>query len=114
MSSRSRWASGKPPVVVWYKDTSQRLELQELTDETSGLAVTTATVTANLYDGDGDPIGGISNPVSLSHVASGTYRYVLPDDADIEAGQRVEIQWLADDGAGRKAKWVRRAEVQYA
>lgn len=113
MASRSRYAN-PATVKVWNPKSSQPVELQSLTDRLTGAAITTATVTANLYDEDGNAISGISNPVTLSHVGSGTYRYVAPYDVGVEHGDRVTIEWTADDGPGRRQFWRRTVEVQYA
>lgn len=113
MPSRSRYAN-PPPILAWYKGHNERLELQSLTDDTTGVAVTTATVTANLYDTNGSAISGITNPVTLDHVANGLYRKILPTNAGVEVGDRVTAEWTANDGALRVGFWRRTIEVQYA
>jgi hypothetical protein len=63
---------------IWYVDSTMILELRNLTDGITGDPVTTATVTATLLDSTGAQVSGITWPISLVHVAEGTYRGAAP------------------------------------
>lgn len=112
-ASRSRW-SGEPPVLVLYVSSDQFLELQELIDGATGDPVTTATVEAVLKGSGGSPVSGVPNPLTMSHVASGTYRGLVPDTAVLSVGDRVTAEITADDGANRRGYWRRTLQVEYA
>lgn len=111
--SQSRF-SNEPPVLVYYYKSDRRLEVQSLTDKTTDLPVTGATVTAVVKDEAGSPVTGIDNPLTLSHVASGTYRAILPDTASATVTDRWTAEITADDGANRKKTWIRVITVEYA
>jgi hypothetical protein len=63
-----------------YIDNSNVVELTELTNSATGLAITTATVTVTLYDSAGVVVTGQTFPAAMSHVSAGTYRATLEDD----------------------------------
>ena len=89
------------------------LELQALTDAVTGAAITTATVTARVTDAAGVSIGGATWPVTLAHVAAGTYRGLLPYGMVIP-GAPVMVEVTADAGAGRRSVWSVLATVSSA
>jgi len=89
------------------------LELRDLKDE-AGLAVTTATVTAQLHDEDGAAIG---SAIPIAHVSSGLYRGVIPDalwsgdPPALAPGKMVRIVVVADAGADKHLERVLRAVI---
>ena len=78
--------------------------LTGVTDSITGLAVTTATVTATIEDLAGDELTGVSFPLTLPHVGSpdGTYRVNVSDSLVTTPGQVVKIIVIIDDGADRR------------
>lgn len=72
------------PLTIYIGNTSI-IELQNLTNSVTGLAVTNATVVVTLTDGAGDEVSGQTWPVTLTHVAAGTYRATLENDIDLVA-----------------------------
>lgn len=80
--------------------------LTGMTDGITGVAVTTATITADLFDLAGTQLTGITLPVSLPHVGTpdGTYRGNIGDglSASTSPGQTIKIKLDIDDGANRK------------
>lgn len=103
-----------PPEMVFHYGNDQLLQLLDLTDKLTELAVTTATVTAVIKDEDDNPISGIPNPLTLTHAGSGIYRGIVPDDATLSHGQRIIVEITADDGTDRKGFWKRGGVVLFA
>ena len=70
-----------------------------ITDAITGMPVTDATVTAQLYDSSGAAHG---SQISLSHVSSGLYRGTLPDTASpsMVAIREYELVCTATSGSG--------------
>jgi len=69
-----------PCADLIYIDNSNVVELTELTNSTTGVAITNATVTVSLYDSAGAVVTGQTFPATMSHVSAGTYRATLEDD----------------------------------
>lgn len=75
------------PYHVIYLDNDNLIEFSAgnyLTDAEDGTAVTGATVTAQLAEADGTPVG---SSITMSAVAGedGNYRGTIPDDLDLSA-----------------------------
>jgi hypothetical protein len=64
------------------------IELQDLTNTTTAEAVTNATVTVTLETPQGEDVTGQAWPLTLSHVADGTYRATIESDVAIVANRR--------------------------
>lgn len=73
--------------LVIYCGNTTILELQELTNTLTDAAVTNATVTATIETAQGTDVTGQTFPLTLSHVAAGTYRGTIENDLAIVAGR---------------------------
>jgi len=85
------------------------LELQDLTNSVSGAVITTATVVATLTDSKGVEVVGQTWPVTLAHIATGTYRATLENDLTLTANRAYTATidaTLAGVGVGH---WVKTA-----
>ena len=77
------------------------VEVQTLTDVVADTAITSALVTVTLKDSDGVNITGETWPLSMTHVAAGTYRTTLSDSLGLTVDTTVTGLFVADDGAGK-------------
>ena len=74
-----------------------RIALESLTDDATGLAVTTATVTHTLRDAAGTVVTGETDR-ACPHDADGTYRATLPADLAITVGRAYVGTYEVDIG----------------
>jgi hypothetical protein len=83
------------------------LELRGLKDSLTEAFINDADVTVTLKDEDGDEIGSVSWPISMSYVVNsdGDYRGVLSADLPLIAGTCYVAHIDADDGADRDGHW---------
>ena len=88
-----------------YYNSDNTAEVRYLTDSITGELVETATVTITLTDTSDVEIVGATWPLTMPHVANGTYRVNLPDTLTLTKGQEVKAIYTADDGAGRHREW---------
>ncbi len=69
-------------VFAWYDGTTMLVELgttsEPLTDELTGVAVTSATVTLRVMTAAGVDVAGPTWPLALPHVGGGVYRAAVP------------------------------------
>lgn len=87
------------------------VEVLGLADQ-DGTAITTATVTVNLYNDDTDAL--IAGPISLTHDADGDYRGNIPDTTVLTTCTTVRAEFTADDGAGWHLEWQRTYDAVYS
>ena len=82
------------------------IELRGLKNATSGQAITTATVSITLTEKiTGTAVSGVTWPLSLTHVASGTYRGNIPDDAVLNRALSYIGTIIADNGVNQHREW---------
>jgi hypothetical protein len=89
-----------------YVNNSNVVEWQSLTNSVTSTADTGASVTLTITDNAGAEITGETWPVTLSHVAAGTYRYTLADDIAITAGSRYTMTFNATGSGGEKGERI--------
>lgn len=100
-------------VRVIFEGNDTYLTVSSLTDTADDSIVTTATVTATLFEDDKTTeVPGPTWPLTLSHIAAGLYRVVLPDTTGFRRGHDYHARILANDGAGRLGSWLVPARVQ--
>jgi len=75
-----------------------------VTNQTNGLPVNDATVTATLYDDAGVPVTGTDWPVTLTRVpdADGVYRAVLPHTLALVDRARYRVEATIEDTGGNR------------
>lgn len=90
-----------------YVDNDMVLQIDDLKDEITGAAATTAAVSVTLSDEQGNEVLGAQWPLSLVHVAgsNGTYRTTLPYTLEVTPGARYVATVVADAGPGLHAEW---------
>lgn len=83
------------------------LELADLTNETTGLNVSTATVTVTLVDAAGSNVAGDTWPKTMTYVtgSNGVYRATLLDTLTLTKGARYVARISANAGAGLQGYW---------
>lgn len=65
---------------IYPRENTTVIEIPALKDD-AGSLVTTATVETTITLGNGDPVPGVTNPVTMTHMGSGQYvGYVPPID----------------------------------
>lgn len=107
--------------AVFFEDTSLLISWEVRTEKDGSLVTDSdpVTVEAFLYDPeDGTAItkenGNSVNPVSLSYNSDEEeWQGVIPSDVTLEAGDRVDIKYVVDGGAGMKdTEWDRDTRVR--
>lgn len=82
------------------------IELRGLENAITGEAITTATVTVTVTeDITGNEVSGQSWPLTMPHIASGTYRAILPDVMDLNSALSYTSVVIADNGTDQKGRW---------
>jgi hypothetical protein len=94
--------SSQPPPQLWFDNNTMIVELLNLKNDTTGLPITDATVTAVLYTEDGDPVPDAA--FSLAHAGGGTYRAMAADTIDVVVGQMYRCTYAASV-SGARAEW---------
>lgn len=89
---------------LWLAGNSHDIELVGLADRL-GVAVTGATVTAHLRRG-GEDVVGETWPVTLDHVAGGTYRAELAATLEVAPGDRLDATVVAVAPGGARYEAV--------
>ena len=81
-------------------------------DDAIPTEVVTATVTAQVKDVNGVPVG---SPIALTYQpgTNGDYEGVVPYTLSFVNHATYTIEIVADDGPGRRRLWVLEAEAQY-
>ena len=98
-----------PCAELIYIDNTNVIELTELTNSVTSAAITNATVTVSLYDSAGVLVTSQSSPnqifpLSMSHVAGGTYRAALIDGLVI-VENRQYIAHIDANASGTIGHW---------
>jgi hypothetical protein len=98
--------------ILWLaSDNIVRLtSLRELAE--GGGYVASATVTAQIQDSQGTPVG---SSIALTYVpgSNGDYEGVAADDLALVEQDAYTITVVADDGPGRKRTWILGAVALY-
>jgi hypothetical protein len=82
------------------------IELRGLKNAITGDPITTATVTVTVTeDITGAEVSGQSWPLTMPHIASGTYRAILPDVMDLNSALSYTSVVVADNGTDQKGRW---------
>lgn len=70
------------------------VELRKVKNEITGGYINDATVTAIIYDADGQEIQGQVWPLTLSYVAAsnGTYRGIVESDVTVDVGDVLSLE----------------------
>ena len=92
-------------MAILYVNSDNVVEVQSLTDAVSDTVITSATVKVTLKDSDGVNVVGETWPLTMTHVAAGTYRGTLIDSLSLTADTTVTGLFVADDGAGKHREW---------
>lgn len=85
-----------------YAGNDSDLVINDLTDDSTGSAITDAVIVANVVPanatspGTGTSVSGGSN-VSIPHVSGGDYLGVLPSTASITAGSSYDIKYTCSN-----------------
>jgi len=90
-----------------FKDNDMVLEVSDITNDTTGVHINDATVTATIKDSTGADVSGIAFPITLSYVANsdGVYRGLLPAELVLTSNARYKAIIDAVSGSGSKAHW---------
>lgn len=86
-----------------YLDNDHVVHLAGLTDD-DGVAVTSATVEARVLDRNFQPVGGVSWPVTMSHVGNGDYEGVI-DSSIVLTDRSLYYLEVTASYAGLDATW---------
>lgn len=87
--------------LVLYLETSNVIE-HKVFDRASQRPVNSATVTASLFDSDGNEVGGAEWPATLVYQpgSRGVYRYYTPPGLLLVDGAKYRLEIIADDTVG--------------
>lgn len=93
---------------VFFENTDMTLKTVNLKNKITRVLVEGATVTARVLDSAGDPVAGVSDPVTCVEQVGfkGLYFGALPDTATLPNGANGTILWVADAGAGLHREWT--------
>lgn len=94
-------------LTTLYVNNDTVLELRGLRDEVSGTFLNAATVTATLYDSEGNAVSGQSWPKTLDYVAGsdGDYRVTVTHSMALTASHKYTARITADGGSGLYAQF---------
>jgi hypothetical protein len=69
-------------IYAWYDGTTMVVQVgttaSPLRDEITGAVITNATIQVTVRDGAGNPVAGVTWPITLTHVGGGIYRASVP------------------------------------
>ena len=89
---------------------SNYIELADFKDELTNVPITTATVTARLYDESTGLQVGVT--IAMPHIGTGTYRgSIAYDHAGLYAGMQLRCEIFADGGTGKRLLLKRKVTV---
>lgn len=69
--------------LVIYIGNTTVIEVQDLTNSVTDAVITNATVTVTLTDSGGTQVAGQTWPLTLTHIAAGTYRATIENDISL-------------------------------
>lgn len=92
--------------TIYIGDNTHICEVIGLEDHL-GVTQTDATVTVtSIVDSDDEAVAGVSVPITLTHVSSGTYRGTLPHGASFVERRRYYATFKAIGAQGYRAEWT--------
>lgn len=92
--------------TIYVGDNTHVLEVAELQDNL-GVAETAATVTVTaVLDSTGAAVSGVTVPITLPHIAAGTYRATLPHGGAFLAGRLYSVTFKAVGSQSFRAQWT--------
>jgi hypothetical protein len=92
---------------TFFENTDMVLKVRNLKDTVTDTLLTGAVVQAIIYDDEGTPVTGISNPlVFVEQATNGLYHAAIPDTADFVFGDTGTVLITADAGAGLHREWT--------
>ena len=86
------------------KNSDNVIELRNLKDEITDVSITTATVSVTLTQ-NGTEVSGQAWPLTMSHVANGLYRAILPNELVLNSNLAYVGTVVADNGDGQHREW---------
>lgn len=94
-------------ITVIFTGNDTVLEVAKLQNGQTGEALNTADVSVTLLDAAGQPVDGVSWPLSLLHVAgsAGLYRVTLPYTLPLQPNARYTAAIAINGGPGLYASW---------
>lgn len=91
--------------IIYVGENTHDVELQDLKDQ-NGVAQTNATVNCTaVVDSDGAAMSGASVPISMQHIANGTYRGLIPHTVPFVVNQRYFVTIKATSIDGFRGEW---------
>ncbi len=98
--------SNAPWSTLWAGDNSHIFQVENLRDHLDVVQTDATVQVLSLLKRNGDPVAGFSAPLSLPHVADGTYRAVVAPGLDITVGLRYVAKFSAVVAStGLHAEW---------
>lgn len=101
-------------MLTLYIDSHNVLEIEGLKNSIDDAACTDATITATIRDRSGDLLTGESWPVTLSHVAAGTYRHILDSAVSVKEQHRYKVRVEATSPTVGDKVWEEEISPVYA
>jgi hypothetical protein len=98
-------------VADLYIENDNNIVIRGLRVAATGVYVSDATLTANVYDQNGSLVSGATS-ISVPYVAasSGEYRGLIPSTVQLTAGTRYKIVVLASNYGVKLSKWFNAVE----
>jgi hypothetical protein len=95
-------------VHILYVGNTNKLELDDLTNEVTGEPINDATVTLTLKDTTGSPVSGETWPLPMPYVAgsAGLYRCYLASTLPLVGEAKYIAEVTANAGAALVGKWL--------
>lgn len=94
-------------------DSNNVVELQGLSNQSTGDVISDATVRCTIYDPNKVPVVGQIWPLSLNPIGNGLYRGTLNSSLILKSGQTYRAEVTATAIGGQVKKWVIPAKAQY-
>lgn len=92
--------------TIFVGDNTHIVEVADLQDNL-GVVETAATVTMTaVVDADGVAVSGVTVPLSIPHIAAGTYRATLPHGGAFVAGRQYRATIKAVGSQSFRAQWT--------
>ncbi len=93
---------------IFFENTDMTPKVVNLRKEVTKVLQEGSTVTARVLDAAGDPVAGISDPITFTEQTGfkGLYHGDIPDTASLVTGDTGTIVWTANSGAGFNREWT--------
>jgi hypothetical protein len=102
-------------VRILYNDSDNLIQVNNVTDQKLGTAITGAEVNVTVYDRDGTEVSGPTWPVLLDEDGGGDYSGILPDTMVLLPPDFVDVEVDINGGADlQRTKMFRNVRVKEA